>query len=156
MNWRIAAFVALGLAGTPVAYVGFVTLFGKLMLPDEWSLPGLTWGGGEPPENGRAPISLHNLGHLKGKGVVEIAFGFSRATTKVLLLDAIKGQAFVGDRLIPLDQLKSYINETKLHGVEFVIVTPSRGSVLKDVVPVIDVCRQSSVTAVLLNQTQSL
>jgi hypothetical protein len=58
--------------------------------------------------------------------------------------------------MIPLDQITDYVSETNKSGVNYVIICPSKGTVWKDILPIIDACRKSTMQAVFLNTNRSL
>jgi hypothetical protein len=153
MNWRIVTVIALGFAAAPFTYVGFRTVFERLMMPRDWSQPGYAASSDFPDRKGMAPVLLYDQRHVPGKAIINISLGMERMHEEALQIEAIKGQAFVADRLIPLDEVTNYINGTH---VQYVVVTPIGGSVWKGTIPILDACRKSSVVIVFLNKTQSL
>jgi hypothetical protein len=156
MNWRISTFSILGIVCVPFAYYVYVKAFERVMMPAEWHWASVPLVDDFHDRKGMAPVELYADNRFPEKRVVDVSVDMEWRHLHALQIVVVKGQAFAGDELIPLDQITHYVNETKKEDIDYVIVTPSRGSTWNSIFPVLDACRRSTVVAVLLNRTSSI
>jgi len=156
MNRRLLIISLVGLSCAPLAYRAFVAAFDKLMTPQEWEPQALFLASDSSrDENGMALVGLQYLGDLApGKAIIELKRNSGDIRRKALSIDVIQGRAFVGNEYVPTDKLKDYVNETRKSGVDYVIITMKRGSIFKELFPIVDACRHSSVYVVAVNSYQ--
>jgi hypothetical protein len=155
MRRRIVIFATVGLALLPASYFGFIAVFEKLMIQEPWETAAYVGpNNGEQGKDALVPVAVYRLGPDKGKKIVEIHVGWGPHLEQALVIVVAHGQAFIGDELIPTDRITAALDAENKRGVNYVVISATRGTVIKDMIGVVDACRRSTMRAILLNETR--
>jgi hypothetical protein len=148
MNPRVTSLAVIGIACMPWAYIGFRSAFARIMMPPDWPESVIETDEGMRDRDGMAPVFFCDL--KPDPGAEEVSFSMGEGgNAKALQIEVLDGQAFVADRLVPLDGVTNYVNEA--HS-DFVIIMPVKGSRWNGIFPILDACRKSKASRVFLNK----
>jgi hypothetical protein len=149
MKKRPFILLSAGAAFLAISYFTLPLAFGWLLAP---SKPGeriiYLYANSAEQQNGLAPLQF-----WRGTPPEHEARGPEKRAVRLLL---IRGQAFIGDVLLPREEIKDYLDARVKSGeIEYVVVLPAKDTKWGDIFPVIDECRKSRVRLVLLNRDES-
>ncbi|MGA7725577.1 MAG: hypothetical protein WCA95_09845 [Opitutaceae bacterium] len=137
--------IACGLAALAAGHYNFERVFKAWLSPADPDNRTYTFDHQYPRRiHGLAPIQIWREASMEEPGRWHAAM-----TAK---LNLTGGQAFVGDVLLATEDITNYLDARVKSGeIDYVIIFPDRKAKLKDLFPVIDQCRKSTVKGVLLN-----
>ena len=149
MQVRIPVLVSAGAALLVIGHFALPRAFELWLMPREPKPRVYSISPSESEERaGLAPLRFWTEAAPGEKGDWRI-----QNAARILL---IRGQAFVGDVLIPREEIREYLNaRVKQDQIEYVIVFPAKESKWGDLFPVLDECRKSRVRVVFLNRFES-
>jgi hypothetical protein len=159
MTRRLTSILILGATVSLAAYFALPVIFERWMHIPIWRLRAAhpSEFSADTREGELAPVVIDGIGELGDNDVVPIGSYFFPARNSgffAVNLKAIRGQAFVGEELIPLSRVTGFINARIRSDTNYVILTPVKGARWGEMFPVLDACRRSKAAAVYVNIDQ--
>jgi hypothetical protein len=144
MKRRIIFLIACGSVGLTAGYYGFTPLFRFWFKPHDIVSRGYPDSSPLLRHDGLAPVAIWREASPERPGYWH--------ASKAAKLNLTAGSIFVGDELLPMEEITNYLDaRVKMGEIDYVVIFPDRKAKWMDIFPIIDKCRKSTVKIVLLN-----